>query len=240
MAEISAKLVMELRKKTGAGMMECKKALVSANGDFDEAIKALREKGVAVAAKKADRIAAEGIVDTLTVDGVTAMVEVNAETDFVAKNASFREFVQGVLRTIVANKPATNEELMALPFDGTELTVEGALKDKIFTIGENMSIRRFVIVEGACGTYIHGNGAIACITKFDTENVGYDRTPQLGLSAAAADRRALDLEAHLLSALERISQSECNAFHDCKCHILTCCIHRHAYEHSAAVGIVKR
>ena len=171
MAEISAKLVMELRKKTGAGMMECKKALVSANGDFDEAIKVLREKGVAVAAKKADRIAAEGIVDTLTVDGVTAMVEVNAETDFVAKNASFREFVQGVLRTIVANKPATNEELMALPFDGTEMTVEGALKDKIFTIGENMSIRRFVIVEGACGSYIHGNGAIACVTKFDTENV---------------------------------------------------------------------
>jgi elongation factor Ts len=99
------------------------------------------------------------------------MVEVNAETDFVAKNASFREFVQGVLRTIVAKKPATNEELMALPFDGGEMTVEGALKDKIFTIGENMSIRRFVIVEGACGSYIHGNGAIACVTKFDTENV---------------------------------------------------------------------
>ena len=169
MAEISAKLVMELRKKTGAGMMECKKALVSANGDFDEAIKVLREKGVAVAAKKADRIAAEGVVDTLTVGNITAMVEVNAETDFVAKNATFREFVQGVLRTIVANKPADIEALLALPYDGTEMNVEAALKDKIFTIGENMSIRRFEIVEGVGGTYIHGGGAIACVTKFDVD-----------------------------------------------------------------------
>ena len=169
MADISAKVVMELRKKTGAGMMECKKALVAANGDFDEAIKVLREKGVAVAAKKADRIAAEGVVDVLTVGGVTAMVEVNAETDFVAKNASFREFVQGILRTIVANKPADIAALMAMPFDGTEMTVEGALKDKIFTIGENMSIRRFEIVEGVTGTYVHGGGASACVAKFTVE-----------------------------------------------------------------------
>lgn len=169
MAEISAKMVMELRKKTGAGMMECKKALVAANGDFDEAIKVLREKGVAVAAKKADRIAAEGVVDVLTVNGVTAIVEVNAETDFVAKNATFREFVQGVLRTIVANKPADADALMALPFDGGEMTVEAALKDKIFTIGENMNIRRFEIVEGVTGTYVHGGGASGCIAKFEVE-----------------------------------------------------------------------
>ncbi len=169
MDDISSKQVMDLRKKTGAGMMECKKALVAANGDFDEAIKVLREKGVSVAAKKADRIAAEGVVDVLTQDGVTAMVEVNAETDFVAKNASFREFVQGILRTIVANKPADTEALMALPFDGGELTVEAALKDKIFTIGENMSIRRFVIVEGLTGTYVHGGGSSACVAKFEAE-----------------------------------------------------------------------
>ena len=86
MAEISAKAVAELRKQTGCGMMECKKALVTANGDFDEAIKILREKGLAVAAKKADRVAAEGVVDVLSADGVTAIIEVNAETDFVAKN----------------------------------------------------------------------------------------------------------------------------------------------------------
>lgn len=170
MAEISAKMVNELRKKTGAGMMECKKALVAANGDFDEAIKVLREKGVSVAAKKADRIAAEGVVDVLSADGVTAMVEVNAETDFVAKNATFREFVQGVLRTIIANKPADVAALMALQFDGGELTVEAALKDKIFTIGENMSIRRFVIVEGLTGTYVHGGGSSACVAKFEAED----------------------------------------------------------------------
>ena len=146
--EITAKAVAALRAKTGIGMMECKKALVETDGNFDEAIKYLREKGLAVAAKKADRIAAEGVVDILTDNGVTAIIEVNAETDFVAKNASFQEFVKGILRTIVANKPATNEELMALPFDGTEMTVEGALKDKIFTIGENMNIRRFLIVDG--------------------------------------------------------------------------------------------
>ena len=171
MANITAKDVAALRAKTGIGMMECKKALVEAEGDLEKAMKVLRERGLAVAAKKEGRIAAEGVVDILKDGNVSAMIEVNAETDFVAKNASFREFVQGILRTIVANKPATNEELLALPFDGGELTVEGALKDKIFTIGENMSIRRFVIVEGACGTYIHGNGAIACVTKFDTEGV---------------------------------------------------------------------
>ena len=104
---IPAKDVMELRKKTGCGMMECKKALVETEGNFDEAIKYLREKGLSVAAKKADRIAAEGVVDVLTENGVTAIIEVNAETDFVAKNASFKEFVKGILKTIVAEKPAT-------------------------------------------------------------------------------------------------------------------------------------
>ena len=143
MANISAKDVMELRKKTGCGMMECKKALVETDGNFDEAIKYLREKGLSVAAKKADRIAAEGVVDILTDNGVTAIIEVNAETDFVAKNASFQEFVKGILRTIVANKPADLNALNALNFDGTEVTVEAELKNMIFTIGENMSIQIF-------------------------------------------------------------------------------------------------
>ncbi len=169
MANISAKDVMELRKKTGCGMMECKKALVETDGNFDEAIKYLREKGLAVAAKKADRIAAEGVVDILTVDGVTAIIEVNAETDFVAKNASFQEFVKGILRTIVANKPADLAALNALNFDGTEVTVEAELKNMIFTIGENMSIRRFDIIEGTTGCYIHGGGSAGVVTKFDTD-----------------------------------------------------------------------
>ncbi len=169
MANISAKDVMELRKKTGCGMMECKKALVQTDGNFDEAIKFLREKGLAVAAKKADRVAAEGVVDILTVDGVTAIIEVNAETDFVAKNASFQEFVKGILRTIVANKPADLAALNALNFDGTDVTVEAELKNMIFTIGENMSIRRFDIVEGIVGSHVHGGGSAGVVTSFETD-----------------------------------------------------------------------
>ena len=166
---IPAKDVMELRKKTGCGMMECKKALVETEGNFDEAIKYLREKGLSVDAKKADRIAAEGVVDVLTENGVTAIIEVNAETDFVAKNASFKEFVKGILKTIVANKPADIEALKALPYNGAEVTVEAELKNMIFTIGENMSIRRFEIIEGTTGTYIHGGGSAGVVTKFDTD-----------------------------------------------------------------------
>lgn len=176
MAEISAKMVMDLRKKTGAGMMECKKALVQSEGDFDEAVKILREKGVAVAAKKAERIAAEGVVDVMKEGNLTAIVEVNAETDFVAKNASFREFVQGILRTILSKKPANVEALLALPYDGSDLTVEATLKDKIFTIGENMSVRRFELIEGVTGSYIHGGGAAGCVAKFCCEN-GVENNP---------------------------------------------------------------
>lgn len=169
MADISAKVVMELRKKTGCGMMECKKALVTANGDFDEAIKILREKGLAVAAKKADRVAADGIVDVYTADGCTAIIEVNTETDFVAKNASFKEFVHGILVTIVENKPADVAALLATKFAGKETTVEDELKQEIFTIGENMSIRRFEIIEGVTGTYIHGGGSAGVVAKFEVE-----------------------------------------------------------------------
>ncbi len=169
MADISAKVVMELRKKTGCGMMECKKALVTANGDFDEAIKILREKGLAVAAKKADRVAADGIVDVYTADGCTAIIEVNTETDFVAKNASFKEFVHGILVTIVENKPADVATLLATKFAGKETTVEDELKQEIFTIGENMSIRRFEVIEGVTGTYIHGGGSAGVVAKFEVE-----------------------------------------------------------------------
>ena len=114
MAAITAKMVSDLRAKTGVGMMECKKALTEANGDFDEAIKLLREKGLSVAAKKADRIASEGVVDILVNENSTcaAMIEVNAETDFVAKNAKFLEFVQNVLKTILATRPNSVEELL--------------------------------------------------------------------------------------------------------------------------------
>ena len=169
MANISAQMVGDLKKKTGAGLMDCKRALVESDGDVDAAIKLLREKGLAAAAKKADRIAADGLVSILKDGNTVAMVEVNSETDFVAKNATFVEFVNGILRTIVACKPATLEALGACKFDGTEYTVDETVKDKIFTIGEKISVRRFVVIEGITSTYVHGNGAIGVIVKFDVE-----------------------------------------------------------------------
>ncbi len=169
MAAITAKMVNELRGKTGAGMMECKKALVEAEGNFDEAIKILREKGLGKADKKAGRIAAEGVVDIYTEGATTAMIEVNAETDFVAKNETFKAFVKGILKVVVDNKPATVEELKAMRYDADFETVEAKLKDMIFTIGENMNIRRFVIVDGITSTYIHGGGIAGVIVKFDAD-----------------------------------------------------------------------
>lgn len=207
---ISAKDVQALRQKTGVGMMECKKALEATNGDFEEAIKFLREKGIAVAAKKADRIAAEGVVDIMkSEDGLTTvMIEVNAETDFVAKNAGFQEFVKGVLRTILANKPANIEELNALPYDGTELTVEAEVKNQIFKIGENISVRRFLVVEGVTGTYIHGNGITGVIVVADTcpcnkdNAVVADVTKNCCLQIAAMAPIYLDKESVPASAID--------------------------------------
>ena len=170
MAEFSAKDVAELRKQTGCGMMDCKNALKDANGDFEAAIKILREKGMAAVAKKANRIAAEGIVDVMTIGDVTAIVEVNSETDFVAKNAIFQGFVKDVLKTIIVNKPADVDALMNCKFEGEgEGTVSDALAEKTGTIGEKLSIRRFTVVEGVVSTYIHGLGATGVVVSFETD-----------------------------------------------------------------------
>ena len=169
MATINAKDVAALRAKTGIGMMECKKALVEAEGDMEKAMKVLRERGLAVAAKKEGRIAAEGVVDILKDGNVSAMIEVNAETDFVAKNDTFKEFVKGLLRTIIATKCESPEALLAANFDGTELTVDAKLKEMIFTIGEKITIRRFVIREGITSTYIHGAGVAGVIVRFTAD-----------------------------------------------------------------------
>ena len=166
---ITAKDVAELRAKTGIGMMECKKALTEANGDMDEAIKLLREKGMAVADKKAARIAAEGIVSILSKGTKAAMIEVNSETDFVAKNASFQEFVTGLLETILEQNPADVDALLAAKFTGEDRTVDEVLKEKIFTIGEKLTIRRFVVVDGISSTYVHGGGTIGVIVTGNTE-----------------------------------------------------------------------
>jgi elongation factor Ts len=169
----TAKDVAELRKQTGCGMMDCKKALVESDGDFEAAVKYLREKGMAATAKKADRIAAEGIVDVMTVGNTTAIVEVNSETDFVAKNATFQEFVKEILKTIIANKPADVDALLASAYTQGG-TVSEALAEQIYKIGEKLSIRRFVIVEGVVSTYIHGMGATGVVVNFETDGADKD------------------------------------------------------------------
>ena len=171
---ITAKAVAELREKTGVGMMECKKALTEADGSLDEAIKLLRERGLAVAAKKASRIAAEGIVDILYCEKskTAVMIEVNAETDFVSKNESFQEFVRGCLEVILKEKPANVDELMTKTYsDGSGATVDAALKEKIMQIGEKISVRRFVIVEGILSTYIHNKGAIGVVVAVNADDI---------------------------------------------------------------------
>ena len=170
MANITAKDVASLRAKTGIGMMECKKALVEANGDVEEAIKILRKRGELKAeAKAATRIAADGIVDILKDGDVTAIIEVNSETDFVAKNASFQEFVKNLLKTIIVNKPSDVDALLASEYVEGGVTVDAKLKEMIFVIGEKISIRRFAVVTGIASTYIHGTGSIGVIVTFDAD-----------------------------------------------------------------------
>ncbi len=170
MANISAKDVAELRKQTGIGMMECKKALVEADGDFEAAVKILREKGELKAQSKiANRIAADEN-EKINNDGhLNNKKKVNSETDFVAKNESFKEFVKNLLKTILTVKPANVEELMAASYVDGSCTVDEKLKEEIFKIGEKLSIRRFALVEGLTATYIHGAGSIGVIVKFDTD-----------------------------------------------------------------------
>ena len=174
MATITAAMVKELRELTGAGMMDCKKALNETNGDKEKAVEFLREKGLAAIAKKANRIAAEGLVATILSDDhkVGAIVEVNSETDFVAKNAVFQEYVGRVAAQALASNAATVEEFMAEAWiDDASLTVEQALSQKISVIGEKLSIRRFekVTTDGVLTTYIHGGGKIGVIVELTTD-----------------------------------------------------------------------
>ena len=167
---ISAKEVMELRKQTDCGMMECKKALTNANGDFAKAIELLRERGLATAAKKAGRVAAEGMVyaDYCPACKVGVVIEVNAETDFVAKNEKFVEFVKEAAKVIMQQNPADVEALMNCKMG--EGTVDEALKQLILVIKENIKVRRFVRYEGPCAAYVHGGGTHAVLVNFETSD----------------------------------------------------------------------
>jgi len=170
MAKITAADVKKLREATGAGMMDCKKALGEVDGNHDAAVDFLRKKGLAAASKKAGRVAAEGIVATATQGNASVVLEVNAETDFVSKNDQFVAFVDALNALILAKRPADVDALKALVFEG-DLNVEQALSQLISTIGENMSIRRFAVLEseGATASYIHGAGKIGVLVAVDGE-----------------------------------------------------------------------
>ncbi len=171
MAAFTAQDVKALREKTGCGMMDCKKALVQADGDMDKAIDFLREQGLAKQAKKASRIAAEGVAYATTSDdnSVGVVIEVNAETDFVAKNDSFMEFVKACAATVIEQNPADVEALLALQASGSDKTVAELLQEKVLTIGENIQIRRFERMEGACVAYVHAGGKIGVLVNFNTD-----------------------------------------------------------------------
>lgn len=167
--EISASMVKELREKTGAGILDAKKALVENNGDMEKAMEFLRQKGIASAEKKMGRIAAEGLVDSYVDGNVGAIIEVNCETDFVAKNEDFKALVKALAKQVVMKKPANVDELLASVCDECGKTVEEIIKEKVATIGEKITVRRFDIIEGSPATYIH-NGKIGVLLNTDCAN----------------------------------------------------------------------
>ncbi len=186
---VTASLVKELREKTGAGMMDCKKVLTETDGDMEKAIELLRERGIAKAAKKSDRVAAEGIVAAYVADGAKlgSVVEVNSETDFVAKNEDFQKFVSDIAKQIAEKNPATVEELLAQKSISDEAkTVQEVLTDKIATIGENISIRRFARYEtsGLVEKYIHGDGKIGVLVEMENGNAELAKDVCMQIAAA--------------------------------------------------------
>ncbi len=213
MAAISAALVKDLREQTGAGMMDCKKALIDTDGDIEQAIDWLRKKGLAAAAKKSGRVAAEGLVAVASAPGKAAVVEVNAETDFVSRNETFQAFVQQVAQTAlnVGDDLAT---ISAQPYPGTGRTIAEELTHLVATIGENMNIRRakvLTVPQGVVATYMHaavkpGLGKIGVLAALEgpgesavLETLGR----QVGMHVAATRPEALDVDYVDPAALER-------------------------------------
>ena len=175
--------VKNLREMTGVGMMDCKKALAEADGNIDKAIEYLREKGLAASAKKAGRIAAEGMAYATVIDGVGVVVEVNAETDFVGKNEKFVGFVKGVAAVVAKENPADLEALMAAKYNDT-LTVEQQQQEMVLVIGENIKVRRFArFADGVSVAYVHAGGKIGVLVNLDTD-LTYEQVEEAGKDAA--------------------------------------------------------
>ena len=215
MAAITAALVKDLREKTGAGMMDCKKALTEVEGDIEAAVDWLRKKGLAAAAKKSGRIASEGLVAVATAPGKAAVVEVNAETDFVARNEQFQSFVEAVAQ-IALQVGESLDAIKAAPYPGTGRTVEEELTHLVATIGENMNLRRAKVLSvpaGVVATYVHGAlkpglgkiGVLAAMEGADAEALAA-LGRQVGMHIAATRPDALDISSVSPEALEREKQ----------------------------------
>jgi elongation factor Ts len=213
MAEITATLVKDLREKTGAGMMDCKKALTEVAGDVEAAIDWLRKKGLAAAAKKSGRVASEGLVGVAAEPGKAAVVEVNAETDFVARNPTFQAFVEQVAK-IALSVGDDVEKIKAAPFPGTGRSVAEELTHLVATIGENMTIRRVKVLSapgGVVATYVHqalkpGLGKIGVLVAVAGDNAGDALNTlgrQIGMHVAASRPDALDISSVSPEALDR-------------------------------------
>ncbi len=210
MATITAKMVGDLRAKTGAGMMDCKKALTESDGDMEQAIDLLRKKGLSAAAKKSGRVAAEGMIAAVGSDNVGALVEVNSETDFVAKNDLFQVFANGVADVVLNQNPADVEALKALDFPGSGRSVADELNHQIATIGENMNLRRFARLEsnsGVTASYVHGAGKIGVLVQLDSDKADDPKVAEtarmLAMHVAAASPQYLSRNEVPADVIER-------------------------------------
>jgi len=183
---ITAKDVQKLREMTGVGMMDCKKALVASEGDFDKAVEWLREKGLAAQVKKAGKVAAEGVSCAITADnGVGVIIEVNSQTDFVAKNDVFQSFVRDVASVVAAENPADVEALKSCKYPGTDRTIADVTADKVLAIGENIQIRRFVrYADGVNVPYIHMGGKVGVLVNLAVEGIEPAQVIELGKDVA--------------------------------------------------------
>ena len=212
----TAQHVKELREITGVGMMDCKKALTETEGNMEKAIAYLREQGLATAQKKAGRIAAEGVAYAAVIDDVGVVVEVNAETDFVAKNEKFISFVEGVGEAVAKNAPADMEALMASNYPGSDRTIAEEQQEMILVIGENISVRRFErYTEGLSIPYIHAGGKIGVIINLEVSDISdMDAITELGkdlaMQIAAMRPQYLDKESVDATELEKEKEIQLN------------------------------
>ncbi|HKJ82867.1 MAG TPA: translation elongation factor Ts [Mariprofundaceae bacterium] len=207
MSQISASDVKKLRELSGAGMMDCKKALAEVDGDMDKAIDFLRKKGLSAAAKKSGRVAAEGVVLAMAEGDKGVILEVNAETDFSSKNDTFQAFVKRLAEVIMAENPADIDALKALPYDGGE-SVEETLTQLIATIGENMSIRRFQRIQvdgGVTAAYVHGDGKIGVLlgVKGSADDELANTARGIAMHVAASNPQYIHREDVSTDAVER-------------------------------------